>query len=180
MAQDFGGALEDEADLMVVVVAVAMGAGLAGGGDTGSGGLVVEVAADFLQALVEGGEEDGFFVFAEALEVAVGALGEEETTAGGDLEALVDELVLIGAGEEAEVDFGAPDGFAVLLLEELALAVEAGEGLGREGSLPGALVAGYGYLEFAGLGELIEGFGAVVVGCADEGDFAVAVLVGPA
>ena len=72
-------ALEDELDLTVVVVAVAQGAGASGGGDAGAGGLVGEIAADLGGALVEGGEEDGLLVLAEALEVAFGALGEQET-----------------------------------------------------------------------------------------------------
>ncbi len=130
-------ALEDELDLAVVVVSVAQGSGASGGGDAGAGGLVGEIAADLGGALVEGGEEDGLLVLAEALEVAFGALGEEEALAAGDLEALVDELVLVGVGEEAEVDFGAPDGFAVLLLVDLALAVEQGvvdSGRGRASS----------------------------------------------
>ena len=80
----------------------------------------------FVDALVVGGEENGFHVFDEAIGVTGGALGEKEALAGGDLEAFVDELVLVGVGEEAEVDFGAPDGFAVVLVVELALAVDGG------------------------------------------------------
>src|SRR5216683_6536469 len=152
---DCGGAFDDEVDLVVVVVAVAVGSGLACSGDAGAGGLVGQVATDLLEALVEGGEEDGLLVLAEALPVAVGAFGEEEASAAGDLEALVDELVLVGAGDEAEVDLRAPDGLAVLLLVELALAVETGEGFGREGSLPGAAVAGDGYLELVQLRQIV-------------------------
>ncbi len=63
---------------------------------------------------------------------------------------------------------------------ELALAVEAGEGLGREGTPPGALVAGDGYLKLTELGELVEGVGSVVVGCAYEGNVSAAVFVRPA
>jgi hypothetical protein len=90
--------------LPVVVVAVADGAEVSGGGDALAGCFVGQVAANFFGEFVEPGEEDGFFLFLEALEVTCGTLGEEKAAASGNLEALVDELVLIGVGEEAEVD----------------------------------------------------------------------------
>ena len=127
--------LDDEPDLSVVVVAVAGGAQVSGGGDAVAGGFVGEIAADLFGELVEGGEEDGLFVFVEALEVACGALGEEEASAAGDLEALVDELVLIGVGEEAEVDPGAPDGVAIVVAVELAVAEDGFEGVGPRARL---------------------------------------------
>ena len=63
-------ALDDEFHLPVVVVAVAGGAEVAGLGDAVSGGFVGEVSANLCDQLVEAGEEDGLFVFLEALEVA--------------------------------------------------------------------------------------------------------------
>ncbi len=157
------------------MVAVAGGAEIAGGGDALARGLVGEIAADLFGEFVEGGEEDGFFVFFEALQVAFGALGEEEAAAAGDLEALVDELVLIGVGEEAEVDAGAPDGFAIVVAVELAVAEGGLEGVGLHGAVPEFGAAGDGDGEAAFAPEAAEGLGAVVVGRADEGDLAVAV-----
>ena len=97
-------ALEDEANLAIVVVAVAQGARLSGGGDVGPSLLVGKVAADLGCQFVEGGEEDGLLVLAKALEMTLGTLGEQKATAAGDLETLMDELVLVGVSEKAEVD----------------------------------------------------------------------------
>ena len=126
-SDDCGGPLEDKVYLVVVVVAIPHGPGKTSGGYTGASGLVAEINADLLQAFVEAGEEDGFLVFAEAFEVAIGTLGEQKTTAGSYLEALVDKLVLVRVRKEAQVYFGAPDRFAVLLLIEFALGVKAPE-----------------------------------------------------
>ena len=86
------------------MVAVAGCTKIASGCDALTGCFVGQVAADFFGELVEGGEEDSLFVFLEALQVARGTLGEEKASASGDLEAFVDEFILIGVGEEAEVD----------------------------------------------------------------------------
>ena len=111
-----------QSHLPVVVVAVACGASASGGGDALAGSFVGQVAADLFDAFLEGREEDGFFVFVEALrDVPVGALGEQKASAAGDLEALVDELVVIGVGEKAQVDLRAPDAVAVVVAEELAV-----------------------------------------------------------
>ena len=89
----------------------------------------------------------------------------------------MDELVLIGVGEEAEIDARAPDGVAVVVAEELAVAEDGPEGFGVEGADPGTGVAGDGDVEAALAPETGEGLGAVVVGSADEGDVAIAVGV---
>src|SRR5580693_1598482 len=81
---------DDEADLAVVVVAIPCCAEVPGVGDAMACGFIGQVAADFRGELVEGGEEDCFFVFLEALQVSGGAFGEQETAATGDLEAFVD------------------------------------------------------------------------------------------
>src|SRR5260370_1007105 len=72
LLDDCGGAFDDEADLMVVVVAVAVGSGLGCGGYAGAGGLVGEGAAGFLAALVVGGEKDRRLVLAHARPLPVG------------------------------------------------------------------------------------------------------------
>ena len=81
-------ALNDEAYLPIVVVAVAGRSQVACCGDALARGFVGEITANFGCEFVEGGEEDGLFVFFEALKVTCGALSEEETAAAGDLEAL--------------------------------------------------------------------------------------------
>jgi len=88
-------ALQDELDLSIVIVAIASGAAVAGGCDALAGGLVGQIAVDLLDEFVKACKEDGLFVLLEALPVSVGALGKQEATAAGDLEALMDELVLI-------------------------------------------------------------------------------------
>ena len=129
-------ALEDEVDLPVVVVAVAGGSEAAGGCNALAGGLVGQIATDLLGQFVEAGEEDGLFVLLEALHVSGRTFGQEKTTATGDLEALVNELVLIRVGEEAEVDARSPDGLAILLLVELAFAEQRFESFRAKGAGP--------------------------------------------
>src|SRR5206468_4168939 len=109
-----------------------------------------------------------------------GTLGEEEASAARDLEALVDELVLIGVGEEAEIDARAPDGVAVVIAVELAVAKGGCKDVGLHSAAPELRRAGDCYGEAAVAPEAAEGLGAVVVGRADEGDLTVAVGVGPA
>ena len=60
---------------MVVVIAVALGSGVACGGYALAGGFVGEVAADFGEQIFVAGEEDSLVVLAEAGEVAGGAFG---------------------------------------------------------------------------------------------------------
>ncbi len=128
---------DDRGHLCIVVIAAGLGATAARGGDARACGFVGKVTADLGDALVDAFEEDGLFVFDEAREVAGRALGEEEAFAGGDLEALVHELVVVGMREEAKVDFRAPDAFAVGVAKELAVAaVDCCGGLGAEGLLP--------------------------------------------
>ena len=62
--------LKDEADLTVVMVAVAGGAKVSGDGNALASGLVGEVAANLLGEFFEVGKEDGLFVLPEALEMA--------------------------------------------------------------------------------------------------------------
>src|SRR5439155_23855261 len=120
------------------------------------------------------------FVFLEALQVACGTLGEEEASAARDLEALVDELVLIGVGEEAQVDARTPDGVAILVAVELAVAEGSFEDVRLHGAAPELRRAGDCYGEAAVAPEAAERLGAIVIGRADEGDLTVAVGVGPA
>src|SRR5271163_3789927 len=110
-----GEALEDAGNLMLVVVAIAKGAGAPGSCDAAARGLVGQIPANLGHEFVEGGEENGLLVLYEASEMPRRALSEQEPAAAGDLEALVGELILIGVGEEAQVDFGSPDGLAVVL-----------------------------------------------------------------
>ena len=84
--QDGSDAVYDQTDLAVVVVAVALGTGVAGCGDPGSGSFVGEVLADLRDALFDRGEEDCLDVFFESLAMAFRAFGEKEASASGDLE----------------------------------------------------------------------------------------------
>jgi len=177
---DLLGALGDYGDLTVIVVTVTLGTGVAGGGDAVATGFVGEIAANLFDALLDGGEEDGFFIFAKALEMPLGSFGEKEPPAAGYLEALVDEFVLIGVSDEAEVDLRLPDAFAVLVAIEFAVAAVDGScSFGAKGGLPDES-PGDGYGEIELLPETGEKAGAVVVGGTDEGDTAVAILVRPA
>ena len=161
------------------MIAVASGTQVAGFGDACSGEFIGKIAADLFSQLIEGGEEDGFFVFFEALQVAFGAFCEEEACASCNLEALVHELVLIGVGEEAEIDAGAPDGVAIVVVVELAVAEDGLKCFGLEGSGPGTDVSVDIDGEAAVAPETGEGFGTVVIGGTDEGDVAIAVGIGP-
>jgi len=177
---DLLGTFGDYGDLTVIVVTVTLGTGMASGGDAVASGFVGEVAANLFNALPDGGEEDGFFIFAKALEMALGSFGEKEAPAAGYLEALVDEFVLICVSDEAEVDLRLPYAFAVLVtIESAVAAVDGSCSFGAEGRFPDEF-PGDGYGEFELLPETGEEAGAVVVGSTDEGDTTVAILVGPA
>src|ERR1700754_2796155 len=105
-----------------------------------------------------------------------GAFCEKKASAAGDLETFVNELVLIGVGEEAQVDARAPDGFAVVGADDVS---------GAKGGFVGVGVHGAGPMRGAGgdgdgdslAPQLSEGFAALVIGCANEGDVAIAVDV---
>src|SRR5581483_611017 len=84
---------DDFGDLRVIVVAAALGARTAGGGDPRSRGFVGKIVADLLHAFFNAFEEDCLLVFDETREVAGRALDQQEAFAGGDLEGLVGELV---------------------------------------------------------------------------------------
>src|ERR1700761_6050724 len=171
---------DDRGDLRVVVIAAGLGAAAAGRGNARACGFVGQIAADFGDALVYAFEEDCLFVFNKTREVPGRALGEEEAFAGSDFKALVHELVVVGVGEEAEIDLRTPDAFAVGVAKELAVAaVDCGSGFGAERLLPDkTAVDNDGETEF--LPEASQKLCAVVVGRADEGDATVAVFVAPA
>ena len=116
------------------MVTAGFSAAAAGGSDARAGGFVRQIAADLCDALVDALKEDGFLIFDKAREMARRTFGEKESFAGGDLEALVHELVVIGMREEAEVNLRTPDAFAIVVAEELAVAaVKRGSGFGAEG-----------------------------------------------
>jgi hypothetical protein len=96
--------LDDESHLFVVVVAIARCAEVAGGGDALPGRFIRQITADFRDEFFEGREEDRLFLFLEALEMSFGAFREKKASAACDLEAFVDELVLIGVSKEAQID----------------------------------------------------------------------------
>src|SRR5882757_7823649 len=92
----------------------------------------------------------------------------------------MDELVLVGVGEKAEVDARSPDGVAIVVAVELTVAEGGCKDVGLHGAAPKLRGTRDGYGEAAFAPETAEGLGAVVVRGADEGDLAVAVGVGPA
>src|SRR5580698_2217015 len=177
--EDCSEASYDGGDLCVVVIAARLGAAAAGGGDVGSRGFVWKVAADFCDALVDAFKENGLLVFDEAREVAGRALSEKKAFTGGDLEALVHKLVMVGVREEAEINFRVPDAFAVGIAKELTVsAIDSCGSLGAESLLPDeAAVDDNGQAEF--LPKASKEVRAVVVGRSDEGNTAIAVLVAP-
>ena len=89
------------------------------------------------------------------------------------------DLILVGFGEEAEVDLRSPDPGAISLVHQFPFAEEPGEVGGSESFFPGPFRAGDDDGK-AGLGETGEEPGAVVVGRTDKRDLAVAVGVRPA
>ena len=92
------------------MISVASCAKITCSGDALPGSLVGQIEANLFGEFLERGEEDGFFVLLEALQMSRRAFGQEKSSAAGDLEALVNELVLIGVGEKAQVDARSPDG----------------------------------------------------------------------
>ena len=63
-------AVEDEAELVVVVIARAFGALMACAGDALAGGFIGQIERDLADALLEGGEEDSLLVLDETAEMA--------------------------------------------------------------------------------------------------------------
>ena len=108
-------------------------------------------------------KEDGFFVFDEAAGMARGALDQQKAGAARDLEALVGELILVGLGEEAEIDLRSPNPLAIGIRLKFPFAIHGFE-LGRsEGTLPRSPRAGDDDGQ-ASLGEPAEKLAAVIVG----------------
>ena len=91
----------------------------------------------------------------------------------------MDELVLIGVSDEAEVDAGTPDGFAIGVAVELSIAERGLVDIGLHGTGPEFGAAGNCDGEAALAPQAAEGQGTVVIWRSDEGDLAVAVCVGP-
>ncbi len=114
----------DQTHLAIVMVAITLGAGVASRGDASTGCLIGKIAADLGGEFVEAGKEDRLLVLPESIHVPLRPFGEQKSPATRDLEALMDELVLIGVSDEAKVDLRPPDSLAILLLVEFALAVK--------------------------------------------------------
>ena len=169
-------------DLAVVVIAVALGAGVAGGGDAGAGGFVGEVEAALRgrYALVDAGEEDGFFVFLKR-----SMWPWERSARRKPPQPAISKLLWTNSSWLEWVmklrlifDFQMASRYSSRKSSPWA-AVDGGGGFGAEGGFPDQ-AAGDGDREAELLVEAGEEGGAVVIGGADEGDAAVAVGVGPA
>jgi hypothetical protein len=128
--------MEQAAQYAVVVIAGSPGAALSCRGDGGACRFVVQVVINLGAAFVQIREEDGFLVLAEAGLVFGRTLGQEEASAGGDLEGLLRHLVAIAVGHESEIDAGAPDGLTVGIADQLADAEGGFKGIGRQRGLP--------------------------------------------
>ena len=63
-------AVEDEAELVVVMVARALGALAACAGDARAGRFIGQIERDLADALLHSGEEDGLLVLDETAEMA--------------------------------------------------------------------------------------------------------------
>jgi len=172
-------AIEDEAELMVVMIAIALGALPPCTGDSGASCFIGQVQPDLLDTFFHGREEDCLFVLGESAEMAGRALDQQESRAGRDLKTLVGELILIGFGKEAEIDLRSPNALAIGIGLKFAFAIDLIELRWSEGTLPCPLGTG-DYDRQAGLGKLCKKLGAVVVGRANERHASVAIGVRPA
>ena len=102
-------AFDDPPYLRIVVISIACGPRTSCRRDSRPRRLVRQIFPDLRRQLFAARKEDRFLILAEALQMSIGPLGQQESAAAGNLEALMHELVLVRVRQKTQVDLRLPD-----------------------------------------------------------------------